>query len=427
MSRWNRWSPWERYTPTPKKPPPKRGIKLTKSGSTWWGKRWVEALERLSFGYSNRLARGRTYARAGRTHDLVVKGSKVTAKVTGSRSAPYNVTITLGRLSDGVWDKAIGAMAEKAQFSAELLAGQMPQEIDGAFQAAGASIFPGKEADLTTSCSCPDWANPCKHVAATHYVLGEAFDRDPFLLFELRGRSKAQLLDALRAARADDGDPSSRAHEGESAGKGPPVPTVTLGRIKAPDWDKPTGTLPSLRLSFETPPVAGGLLRQLGTPPGWSGKASPAEALGPLIRAAAVRARAMAMAEAETEQEAAPATASLAEPAEANGLAKSSRRTGTRTTGTARSLPKPVVRSTKAPTKRAAATKKTANKKAPPKKKTANKKAPPKKRTANKVTTERKAANKETTEKTPPKKKAATKKARELGESWRVAGRRKST
>lgn len=305
MSRRGRWERWERYTPAPKKPPPKRGIKMKKSGSTWWGERWVDALERLSYGYSNRLARGRTYARAGRTHDLVIQDSRVTAKVTGSRAKPYRVTISLARLSDDVWDKAIRVMAEKAQFSAELLAGQMPQQIDAAFQAAGASIFPVQEADLTTDCSCPDWANPCKHVAATHYVLGEAFDRDPFLVFELRGRSKSQLLEALRAARAKEGDLAREPHDIEEMEASSPVPSVSLGRIKAADWDRPPEAVPPLRLSFELPTISGGVLRQLGAPSGWSSDTSPADALGPVMRAAAERARAMAMAETATEQDAA--------------------------------------------------------------------------------------------------------------------------
>ena len=95
-------------------------------------------------------------------------------------------------------------MAREARFSAALLAGEMPQGVDAAFAAARASLFPSKADDLEATCTCPDWASPCKHVAAVHYMLGEAFDRDPFLLFELRGREKRQVIEALRAAR--DGD-----------------------------------------------------------------------------------------------------------------------------------------------------------------------------------------------------------------------------
>ena len=202
----SRWSSYGWYKPAPKKPPPERGIRMKKAGTTWWGRRWIEALENVLRGDSGRLARGRTYARAGRTHDLVVKGGTVTAKVTGSRSTPYEISITLTQLGEPAWKKAIAAMASKAQFSAELLAGQMPQAIDDAFVEAGVSLFPKQRADLETSCSCPDWGDPCKHVAATHYVLGEALDRDPFLLFELRGKTKEQVLDALRVARGGAGE-----------------------------------------------------------------------------------------------------------------------------------------------------------------------------------------------------------------------------
>ena len=303
MSRWDRRDRWGWYEAAPKKPPPKRGVKMKKSGATWWGQRWVEALERMSRGYSNRLARGRTYARAGRTHDLVVKAGKVTAKVTGSGATPYTVTITLSRLSDKVWDQAIAAMARKAQFSAALLAGEMPQEVDAAFQEAGASVFPMKASDLATECSCPDWANPCKHVAATHYVLGEALDRDPFLLFELRGRTRAQVLEALGEARTGGGDepPSRRGNRRPGTDRSEDVPAVSLGRVRAADYDEPRGPLPALHLSFEAAPIAGGVLRQLGTPPAWGGGQSPLEMLAPMIRAAAETARTLAMAEPEAD------------------------------------------------------------------------------------------------------------------------------
>lgn len=195
----SRWRSWVSYPPATKKPPPERGIRMKKAGNTWWGQRWIEALEVVLRGDSGRLARARTYARAGRTHDLVVKGGKVTAKVTGSRATPYKITIELSQLNDAAWNKVIQLLAQKAQFSAELLAGQMPQAIDETFHEVGVSLFPTRRADLKTSCSCPDWGDPCKHVAATHYVLGEALDRDPFLLF--RAARETEGTGAGRAAR----------------------------------------------------------------------------------------------------------------------------------------------------------------------------------------------------------------------------------
>ncbi|HEU4618687.1 MAG TPA: SWIM zinc finger family protein, partial [Gammaproteobacteria bacterium] len=186
--------------------------------------------------------------------------------------------------------------------------------------------------DLRTDCSCPDDANPCKHVAAVHFVLGEAFDRDPFLLFELRGRSRAQVLETLRAARARDAESADEA--GSAAGKkstsrrgdakrrdakrrdvGRPgvarseaahsevgrdavgrseVATVSLGRVASADYDRLRDTLPTLHFFFDAPPVSGALLRQLGAPPGWSG-ALPADRLGPIVRAAADAARGWAL------------------------------------------------------------------------------------------------------------------------------------
>lgn len=304
MSRWDHWG-W--YKVEPKRPPPAHGIKVGKIGSTWWGQRWVEALERMSFEYSNRLARGRTYARAGRTHDLVVKPGRVTAKVTGSRPRPYEVTMQLTTLSGSAWKKAIQAMASRAQFAAELLAGQMPKEIDKAFRGGGASLFPTKETDLVTECSCPDWANPCKHVAATHYVLGEAFDRDPFLLFELRGRTKNQVLDALRTARAGKPTPKGKGGGGGSVGigagerAGAEITGVAFGKITPAAYDAPREALPALHLTFDEPVAHGAVLRQLGAPAAWHGDWSPADLLAPLVRAAAERARRIALAEPEAD------------------------------------------------------------------------------------------------------------------------------
>jgi uncharacterized Zn finger protein len=294
------WRSYGGYAPLPKKPPPERGIRMKKAGATWWGQRWIKALEDVLRGDSRRLARGRTYARAGRTHDLVVTGGRVTAKVTGSRATPYKVTIELAQVGEAAWRKAIDGMAKKAQFSAELLAGQMPQQIDEVFRDVGVSLFPKLRAELTTSCSCPDWGDPCKHVAATHYVLGEALDRDPFLLFELRGKTKEQVLGALRTARGGGRETVATKGGNAKAARGtesPEVPTVKLGKLKEGDYDKPREALPSLRFMFDEPLTHGAVLRQLGAPAAWEGDASPADVLAPLVRAAAETARRIAMSE----------------------------------------------------------------------------------------------------------------------------------
>ena len=289
------WNGYGWYPPAPpKQPPPAHGIKVKKIGTTWWGQRWIEALEKLSWEYANRLMRGRTYARAGRVHDLEAVSGTVSARVTGSRPTPYTVTLRLRRLPAAAWAKALAAMAKEAIFAAQLLAAEMPKDIDRAFRAAGVSLFPVKQGDLTTECSCPDWANPCKHIAATHYVLGEAFDRDPFILFEFRGRTREQVLSALRRLRA-----------GTSAGTGTTDPatssitaivaSVSLDKAAAEGFERFRAPLKLLRFRIEAPVVPALVLRQLGAPPSWSLHESPAEAFGAVYQAGGALARRLAL------------------------------------------------------------------------------------------------------------------------------------
>lgn len=282
---------WGGYYPPapPKLPPPEHGIKVKKFGATWWGQRWLQALEKFGGVYSARLGRGRSYARQGRVHDLAVKEGEVTARVTGSRRTPYRVTLRLRPLPARVWDAAIKAMADRAVFAARLLAGEMPGEIDEAFRPRRASLFPERQADLATECTCPDWANPCKHVAAVHYVLGEAFDRDPFLLFALRGRSKAAVLEALRGLRTTSAD-ARRAREGNE-----PAAAVALKGIARGRYDAFRDRLDDLRFHIRTPATEGAILRQLGIPPSWGLARTPRELLEPGVARAAVLARALAL------------------------------------------------------------------------------------------------------------------------------------
>lgn len=286
----------ERFPPNlPKQPPPAQGIKVKKLGTTWWGQRWIESLERVLRGDSGRLARGRTYARAGRAHDLVVEDGKVTAQVTGTRD-PYQIRIELLQLSEDTWKAAIAFMAQKAEFSARLLNDEMPREIDEAFQAAGGSLFPKTRAELKTSCDCPDHGDPCKHIAAVHYVLGDALDRDPFLLFELRGRGREQVLEALRRARGA-GAPSREPDS--SSTDAAKTPSVALKKLTPESYDAAPAPLPELSFSFEPPPAHAAVIRQLGQPSSWNRDLPPSEALAPLLQNAAEKARRLALREAE--------------------------------------------------------------------------------------------------------------------------------
>jgi uncharacterized Zn finger protein len=169
-------------------------------GKNWWAQRWIAALERLVD--SGRLSRGRTYARKGQVLSIEETKDGIAARVQGSQRTPYKIRIQITPLTDAQWDKVIDALAEQAIFSAQLLAGEMPQEIEQAFESAQVSLFPSQRNDLKTDCSCPDYSNPCKHIAAAHYILGERFDEDPFLIFRLRGRTQEQVMQELRKRRA---------------------------------------------------------------------------------------------------------------------------------------------------------------------------------------------------------------------------------
>jgi uncharacterized Zn finger protein len=289
MSDFRRGEFWHREK---KRPAPAHGIKIARAGATWWGARWIEALEKLGASYGSRLARGKTYARTGRTHDFVVGPGGATAHVTGSRDTPYVVRIALAELDDATWTRALEAMSAEARFAAELLAGEMPRAIDDAFRAAGTSLFPTNEAELQTSCSCPDWANPCKHVAATHYVLGDALDRDPFLLFELRGRTRSAVLEALRRLRSD----GRRARARDDARDAAP-PTTSFRAVKPEAYDAWRGSPPDIAFSMTPPATNGALLRQLGKPASWRATTTPVDLLGPLVHAASQRARRIALGE----------------------------------------------------------------------------------------------------------------------------------
>ena len=165
-------------------------------GEQWWSRRFIGVLE--SYGMSSRLARGRSYARAGQVLDFELSQGKVTARVQGSRVRPYQVRIGVLPLTTAQWRRVMKQLASQALFRAKLLAGEMPHEIEEVFSECGTPLFPRSAADLDMHCSCPDWGVPCKHLAAVCYVLAEEFDRDPFAMLAWRGKGRDELLTALR-------------------------------------------------------------------------------------------------------------------------------------------------------------------------------------------------------------------------------------
>lgn len=258
----------DKYYP-PSRPLPADGIKAKGTfGSSWWAKRWIGALESLGIG--SRLTRGRSYARKGQVLDIELKPGQVKAKVQGSQPRPYRVKIELPPLSDEQWERAIDAMAEQAIFAAKLLAGEMPQNIEEAFNHAGVPLFPQSSRDLAADCSCPDWENPCKHIAAVYYLLGERFDEDPFLIFQLRGRSSEQIVEALRASRvaaaaSTGGEGEGEAHDTPSQTE--PVEVVAQLADLLDSYYEAGPELETISAHITPPEVEAALLKRLGTPP----------------------------------------------------------------------------------------------------------------------------------------------------------------
>ena len=171
----------------------------------WWASRWIQALaETMDTG---RLARGKNYARRGQVLRLERSKWGFEAEVLGSRPDPYRQRVEVTRLRDAAAAKVAAGLAAEPGMVALLLAGEMPEEIESVFEAAGARLFPEHEEDLDMDCDCPDWEPLCKHLAAVFHLIGERLDDDPFLLFQLRGRDREGLLDEIRSLRdgADEG------------------------------------------------------------------------------------------------------------------------------------------------------------------------------------------------------------------------------
>jgi uncharacterized Zn finger protein len=211
--------------------------------NTWWSQRFITVLEELQLG--GRMTRGKNYARSGQVVSLDISAGKVIAKVQGSRPQPYAVKLISKPLTAEQWDLVTTQLSTKALFAAKLLAGEMPPEIEEVFAELDIPLFPAAARDLPMHCSCPDWAVPCKHVAAVCFLLAERFDEDPFLIFEWRGRSKTELLSRLRKNRPAEPAPTGPALDDHiddffTMGPLPPLPQpleteAVILRVDAPD------------------------------------------------------------------------------------------------------------------------------------------------------------------------------------------------
>ncbi len=173
-------------------------------GKTWWGKAWIEALRHID--YSNRLPRGRSYANQGAVRQIEVSDGAVLARVQGRRKAPYRITIRLEPFSPAGKDGIYRLIRENPVLAAELSLGRLPEALPAVMKQGGLRLFPVSWNEINADCSCPDWANPCKHLAAVYLILANEIDKDPFILFELRGIGRKELTDAAGFGQAASGE-----------------------------------------------------------------------------------------------------------------------------------------------------------------------------------------------------------------------------
>lgn len=162
----------------------------------WWSKRFTDVLD--SYGLGARMQRGRRYARQGQVMTIAVDAGLLAAQVQGSRNTPYLVSVRLAEISDRKWAKIEAEMKARTGLVAALLAGEVPEDLVDVFDAVKAPLLPAHWRDLRASCTCPDSANPCKHLAAVLYVFADQLDDDPWLLLQWRGRSRTEIVDLLR-------------------------------------------------------------------------------------------------------------------------------------------------------------------------------------------------------------------------------------
>jgi uncharacterized Zn finger protein len=176
---------------------------MGKFSRTWWGERFIGALE--SFTDSGRLQRGRSYANGGKVKSFEIEGNRVTAKVRGSvnpyfgvyKEPTYNISIEITPIPKARWNLVVEKLSSKASIVSRLMLNEVPENIEDTFSSLGLYLLPYSSQDFKTKCSCPDYANPCKHIAGVYYLVASQLDENPFFLFELRGLSKLELQNKL--------------------------------------------------------------------------------------------------------------------------------------------------------------------------------------------------------------------------------------
>lgn len=224
-------------------------------GRTWWSRRWIDALERFRLGA--RLGRGRSYAVGGQVAELQIEPGLVNAVVQGTEREPYRCFLRFRMVEGETKRRLLAELRSNPMLVARLLVGDLPCEVEERFVEAGVPLFPRREDDIWSQCGCPDYVNPCKHLAAIYYLLGEAVAKNPLLLLAVRGIGREELTGC--------GNAVPETHAPPSTGKdGPWTAESFYGTAWTPDGEGVAGK-----------PAEGGaapLLARLGPLPFWRGQ-----------------------------------------------------------------------------------------------------------------------------------------------------------
>ena len=271
---------------------------------TWWGKEFLRALEECMD--PGRLSRGRSYAAPHRRKSFSIRQGKISATVAGRinpyfhvyKTPYYQVKIGFTKIPSTHWNNILKRLGSNADWVTHLVLGEVPPSIDDALEGAPVKMLPGSSREIKASCSCPDWANPCKHIAGIYYHVASLLDRDPLLLFEFRGLERSKLLKVVArsefgAALQGDADAAgpdlaASARESRYPSVGPAEDNADVSDLRAFWRGKPLpqGSGPDRQV----PPVSVLLLRRAGDHPEfWHRETSFLEAMAAIYERVAKR------------------------------------------------------------------------------------------------------------------------------------------
>lgn len=252
-----------------------------KHQSSGWGERWTTSVEQLSTIWTKQMPRGRDYAAKGHVNKLDVKPGKITARVQGSRSKPYTTSLELQPHKPQDWDRLIDGLAKEARWVADLLNGMMPPIIEEHFASENLALFPTRNSELMSNCNCPEKSRPCKHIAAVHYAYAEALEGDPFLLFELRGKSRDGLIDSFHRVWFPDAPEDLNEDIAEVRDASTPIMPLSADR-----FNRSADDISDIVIHLRPNEDGKNILQQLDIPPSWSLPLSPSDVLSPVIQKA---------------------------------------------------------------------------------------------------------------------------------------------